>query len=127
MTILSDFIETRGLYSDIRNTSGDIAVEYKKDFRGIGRMFLRRVAERLDLVEYRISYNAAGIACSGDHILMGMKGEKGIYVSFNTDGMKEILYRSITDMQDFTGGQNNYVPIVADYDEIVSKLEKLLE
>ena len=52
----------------------------KKRFERCGKKAMKEVAQFLDLVEYNISFNMAGIACSGELTLMGMgRDGKGIY------------------------------------------------
>jgi len=122
MTI-QEFVKLRGLYNE-RDCDGDCGDEYenqsyyKEEFRKVGREFLGKVSKDIGFDEVDIHYNPAGIACSGDHTLIGMKEGKGLYISFNTDGMKEILYRTVTHMKDWTGGYNYYVSLTADYKEM---------
>ena len=86
---------------------------FKEQFKKVGTKAMRELAELLDLQETDINFNPAGIACSGDLRMMGMWSDgNGIYISLNKDFPNapwgQVLYRTITDMKDFTGGSNNY-------------------
>jgi len=111
---LREFISIHGMYNE-RNLSDDTdgsrenQSNYKDEFKKVGRAFLKRAAKEMNLDQVDIHYNPAGIACSGDHTLIGMRGDKGIYVSFNTDGLSGILYRKVQHMKDWSGGVNKYV------------------
>ena len=88
--------------------------EGKKIFGKIGLKAMRELAELLELEEYDVNFNPAGIACSGDLRLIGMWSEgNGIYVSMNKDFPNslwgQVLYRTVKHMKDWTGGSNNYV------------------
>jgi len=87
----------------------------KQRFEKIGKKAMAELASHLDLVDFDISFNRAGMACSGDLRLMGFdRHGRGIYIYMNKDFFhgreKEvlILYRSIAHMQDFEGGKNHY-------------------
>ena len=87
--------------------------EGKKIFRKIGLKAMRELAELLELEEYDINFNPAGIACSGDLRLIGIWSEgNGIYVSMNKDFPNtlwgQVLYRTVEHMEDWTGGPNCY-------------------
>ena len=42
--------------------------------------------------------------------LIGMKGEKGIYVSLSCSGIgDDVLYRTVEHMKDYTGGRNRFL------------------
>ena len=86
--------------------------ELKQSFGRTGKKAFKELAEYLGLKEYDVNFNPAGPAVSGDLRLMGMfTSDKGIYLSMNKDGMLSgILYRSIKNMKDFSGGSNNYFP-----------------
>ena len=111
---LREFIELRGMYHE-RNLDYDCDGNsenqsfYKDEFKLVGQAFLKRAAREMKLDQVDIHYNPAGIACSGDHTLIGMRGDKGIYVSFNTDGLSGILYRKVQHMKDWSGGVNKYI------------------
>lgn len=86
---------------------------FKEQFKKVGVKAMRELAKLLDLPEIDIHFNPGGIAVSGDLRLMGMWSDgNGIYISMNRDFPNkpwgDVLYRTITDMKDFTGGSNNY-------------------
>ena len=90
------------------------AYEYpgpKRTFLNTGRAFLRALAKDLNLTDYKVSVNPAGIAVSGDCTLIGMWGTNGIYIDISDFcGLNDaILYRSVRHMKDYAGGQNRYV------------------
>ena len=83
----------------------------KRTFLNTGRAFLRALAKDLNLTDYKVSVNPAGIAVSGDCTLIGMWGTNGIYIDISDFcGLNDaILYRSVRHMKDYAGGQNRYV------------------
>ena len=86
---------------------------FKEQFRKVGTKAMKELAELLDLQETDIHFNRGGIAVSGDLRLMGMWSDgNGVYITLNKDFSNapwgQVLYRTITDMKDFTGGSNNY-------------------
>ncbi len=85
----------------------------KAVYLSLGRSVLRSLAKALDLKEFKVSINRAGPAVSGDITLIGMWDSKdGIYVNLSSPAMfkengQEIFYwRSVTAMDDYTGGRN---------------------
>ena len=90
------------------------AYEYpdpKRTFLNTGRAFLRTLAKDLNLTDYKVSVNPAGIAVSGDCALIGMWEKNGIYIDISDFcGLNDaILYRTVRHMEDYAGGQNRYV------------------
>ena len=90
------------------------AYEYpdpKRTFLNTGRAFLRALAKDLNLTDYKVSVNPAGIAVSGDCTLIGMWKTNGIYIDISDFfGLNDaIFYRSVRHMKDYAGGQNRYV------------------
>jgi len=88
----------------------------KRKFESIGRKAMAELASHLDLVDFDISFNRAGIACSGDLRLMGFdRHGRGIYIYMNKyicfGREPAVLYRTINDMKDFTGGMNHYFSV----------------
>ena len=91
--------------------------ERKEKFKKIGRRFLEYVAMWLTELEDRalprpnkISFNAGGIAASGDHCLKVMFSEnKGVHLFFNAENPDlGMCYRSIKNFGDHTGGPNHW-------------------
>ena len=59
-----------------------------------------------------------------------MKGDKGIYISFNADGLQYpniFLYRTVTHMKDYTGGNNKYFSIDSDEYNVLNTLNSMLD
>lgn len=86
----------------------------KKQFHSTGRAFLSALGKDLGFAEQKVYSNKAGIACSGEVTLMGMWNEKsGLYIQLRQDLMDNIciLYRSITHLRDYTGGENGYISL----------------
>ena len=83
----------------------------KRTFLNTGRAFLRALAKDLNLTDYKVSVNPAGIAVSGDCALIGMWRTNGIYIDISDFGglNDALLYRTVRHMKDYTGGQNRYV------------------
>jgi len=105
---------------------------YKERFLKEGRSILKALAYDMKLVEHKVWINKAGPAVSGDVLLMGLwhdlgKDPHGIYVNLGSPAFyighpyiqyvqgKEhnpndsaFMYRSITHMEDYTGGMNQW-------------------
>ena len=85
----------------------------KKIYLSVGRTVLRSLAKALGLKEFKVGINKAGPAVSGDITLIGMwDDDDGIYVNMSSPGMfkecgREVFYwRSVTAIDDYTGGRN---------------------
>ena len=86
---------------------------HKRAYLKLGRSVLRSLAKALGLKEFKVSVNKAGPAVSGDITLIGMWDDSdGIYVNMSSPAMfkqngQEIFYwRSVTAIDDYTGGHN---------------------
>lgn len=85
--------------------------ERKKEFKKLGKDFLKKVVcfiPAQNIKESKVSYNAGGIAVSGDHSLYVMfENGKGACVFFSHDGFMDcVTFRTISNMKDFSGGSN---------------------
>lgn len=103
--------------------------ERKEKFKRKSLIFLRKMAKDLNLTEVSISFNPLGIAVSGETNLMGMWNEgNGIYVNLSDD---TFLFRTIKNMEDYTGGHNNFIysswnsNYNCSYEDILNKILKL--
>jgi hypothetical protein len=84
----------------------------KAEFLRKGRAFVSGLAKDLGLTDVRITVNKAGIACSGEICLYGMwKKGHGLFLCLEQNLATRfcILYRSISDPGDLTGGDNRYI------------------
>lgn len=106
------------LLSDDKSIDGytDEAAKRKQRYGRIGKKAMKELASYLGLVEFDISFNRAGPACSGDLRLMGFDHNgRGVYIHMNKDlcygSEPKVLYRTIEHMKDFTGGPNHYFPV----------------
>ena len=84
----------------------------KKVFLNTGKTFLRALAKDLELREVSVTSNAGGIAVSGECTLNGMWEDSGIHISLGhivSNRETVILFRSIRDMRDHTGGHNMFL------------------
>lgn len=84
----------------------------KKVFLNTGKTFLRALAKDLELREANVTSNAGGIAVSGECTLNGMWEDNGIHISLGhivSNRETVILFRSIRDMRDHTGGRNMFL------------------
>ena len=84
----------------------------KKVFLNTGKTFLRALAKDLALREVSVTSNAGGIAVSGECTLNGMCEDSGIHISLGhivSNRETVILFRSIRDMRDHTGGHNMFL------------------
>ena len=96
---------------DYRNIDGYMNDgKVKENFSKLGKKAFKELAVYLGLKEYTVSFNMGGPAVSGDLRLMGMfEPGKGIYITVNKDfDNGQVLYRSISNMKDYTGGGNNF-------------------
>jgi len=102
----------------------------KDKFKERGLQAMKRLASALKLREFEVSFNAGGIAVSGDLHLMGMFNDvMGIYITiskgaFNHSGCT-FLYRTIKNMKDYSGGQNNYFRDVVGHTEVVETIHRM--
>lgn len=83
-------------------------------FEKLSKAALRELAKQLPFTEVKVSFNRGGIAVSGDAHLMGMfDNGTGLYITINAPlfgvNAMSFLYRTITHMKDYTGGQNNFM------------------
>jgi len=102
----------------------------KDKFKERGLQAMKRLASALKLREFDVSFNAGGIAVSGDLHLMGMFNDNiGIYIiiskgAFNHNGCT-FLYRTIKNMKDYSGGGNNYFRDVVGHTEVVKTIHRM--
>lgn len=105
----------------------------KKEFKAASTGFLKELANNLDFVESKVSFNPGGVAVSGDACLMGMYDDnQGLYISFNSDTFREasnIMFRTIKHMKDYTGGNNNWfnldnITTISEIIEIVTRIKR---
>lgn len=88
--------------------------ENKKNFKRLGAKFIRHVIVSIPstrIKEKRASYNAGGIAVSGDHSLYIMfENGRGACMFFNFDrgGVLSnfVTFRTIDNLKDYSGGMN---------------------
>lgn len=102
----------------------------KAEFKRSSMSALRQIAKDLLLSESNVSFNAGGIAVSGDAILKGMWADgNGIYININADHSgKALMYRTITHMKDYRGGGNQWASInnaSDNYEEFIESLLRL--
>ena len=103
----------------------------KRTFLNTGRAFLRALAKDLNLTDYKVSVNPAGIAVSGDCTLIGMWETNGIYIDISEflGAKTALLYRTVRHMKDYVGGQNRYIRrselTVMGYRELLNLLSAL--
>lgn len=77
---------------------------------------LRKLGKLLGLSskDTKVWHNPGGPAVTGETMLMGMwEDGKGIYVEVQPDafGGRQVMFRAITHMNDYTGGHNNFANI----------------
>jgi len=87
--------------------------QLKAQFKTLSMAYLRKLKSELQFTECKVSFNAGGIAVSGDAHLMGMFSNGiGVYItineSWNNRNSMTFLFRTIKNMKDYTGGPNNY-------------------
>jgi PRTRC genetic system ThiF family protein len=84
----------------------------KKQFHTKSAAFLRALGNDLGFTEFKVTKNYGGIAVSGEITLMGMWGEgNGLYLQISQPitQQREFLYRSITHLKDYSGGNNRWL------------------
>jgi hypothetical protein len=97
----------------------------KTKFQRLGRAALRELSKALEetgrVVNCKVSYNKAGIACSGDFHLRGDFVDGGSFdFFFNLDGFNQYFtYRKTSSQKDYTGEQNLQMPFVITLDRVV--------
>jgi hypothetical protein len=106
-------------FLDLRTTNMNQLTCYppadlKKLHGRMGKAALKQIAQNLGLKEFKVNYNPSGIINAGYVSLIGMFDEtRGVYISVSSSGIfndgKNILYRSVKHMKDYTGGMNHYL------------------
>lgn len=104
----------------------------KKQFLSKSAAFLRALGNDLGFKEFKVTTNPGGIAVSGDIALMGLWSYgNGLYFQINQplQPIDGFLYRTITNMKDYSGGINQWLPcnLFADgnYDGLITTLLSL--
>lgn len=104
----------------------------KKEFLHKGAAFLRALAKDLGFRESKVSSNPAGIARSGEVYLYGMWGSgNGLFLMLEQmTGLDAcVLYRTITDLNDHTGGCNHFITLrefsACGYETLCAKLQNM--
>lgn len=117
-----------------RNPIGTVAydIEKKTDYALYGQMLVKDILTELQehttLIDQKFWYNKGGIAVSGDHNVMALFDTgKGFHLFFNHDSNLGICYRTISSMQDYTGGRNRWMSMeqLAEPNVIINNLLKL--
>ena len=86
--------------------------QMKAEFGATAKRFAREVVKHMGFKEFDISWNAGGIAVSGDVIIRGMYNDNnGAYVVISTPSNHGIMFRTIKNMRDYTGGNNNWLKL----------------
>jgi hypothetical protein len=120
MNPLTQFINNNGLYTDYNE-------EYKSEFKKIGRKFCNLLVKELELDEHKISYNPAGIACSGDFSMFGRRQDRTFYLHFNADGIccgAQGFFRTAKDFKDYTGGYNVWFTFTDSIENIIIHINR---
>lgn len=83
----------------------------KETFLRVGKTFLRALAKDLQFREYTVYANSGGPAVSGECCLSGMWEDSGLYIRLGqiVCGEDVLLYRTIRNIRDYTGGHNHYL------------------
>lgn len=85
----------------------------KKQFHTKSAAFLRALGRDLGFQKCKVTNNYGGIAVSGEITLMGMWSEgSGLYLQLSQSaiGWQSFLYRQISNMKDYTGERNQWLP-----------------
>ena len=104
----------------------------KKEFLTKSAAFMRALGKDLGFTEMTVRTNPAGIACSGGVSLYGMWSPgNGVFFEITQSCMTPpaFLYRSISKLNDYHGGDNQWLSCGMfarqAYDELVSSLLNL--
>lgn len=102
----------------------------KKEYLQVGKSFLRAMAKDLGFVESKVLTSPGGIGVAGDISLMGMWSVgNGIHVYIHEDNFTGcIMYRSIRNLKDFSGGRNQHLPhgyLLRRYEDLLRKFMEL--
>ena len=83
----------------------------KKTFLNLGKVFLRALSKDLGLRDAKVTSAPGGIAVSGDCALIGMWENGGIYINLSQfcGGKHVLLYRTVRNIRDHTGGRNQFL------------------
>ena len=103
-----DYID--GYLEEDPNSQNEIANGLaKQNFKRIGKKAFNELALYLGLSQFQVNFNPGGPAVSGDLSLSGMfTKDKGVYINMSKDGSAEVLFRSIANPKDSSGGVNEY-------------------
>lgn len=93
----------------------------KELFHRTGKRFLKALAKRIGATEFEVRSNKAGPAVSGEVILH----TPHVYVQLGSRIVEPVMYRSCRGMKDYTGGQNQWSPMEAFFDEAI--IERLAQ
>lgn len=106
-------------FLDLRTTNMNQLTCYppadlKKLHGRMGKAALKQIAQNLGLKEFKVNYNPSGIIDAGYVSLIGMFDKnQGVYISISSSGVfnngRNILYRSVKHIKDYTGGHNRYL------------------
>lgn len=106
----------------------------KKQFHSKSAAFMRGLGNDLGFAEFKVRNNHGGIAVSGEITLMGMWSDgNGLYFQINQpmQPFNAFLYRTIKNMKDYSGGQNQWLPCsqfsTGDYERLINTLSELRE
>ncbi len=107
--------------------------DLKKKHGRMGKTALKQIAKDLNLKEFKVNYNPSGIIDAGYVSLIGMSDEtRGVYISISSSGVfngKNILYRSVKHIKDYTGGPNRYLSeeeMLNDYSGSLQMIERCI-
>lgn len=105
----------------------------KKQFHSKGRAFLSTLGKDLGFSEMKVTKNYGGIGVSGEITLKGMWDNGcGLYVELSQCLPNScMMYRKISHMNDYSGGQNHFVTTSylasGNYTGLISRLEYFKE
>jgi molybdopterin/thiamine biosynthesis adenylyltransferase len=110
MQIISSLVSQELGYIDGEREGGPNGA--KKQFHIKSAAFLRALGNDLGFTDFKVTKNYGGIAVSGEITLMGMWGEgNGLYLEISQPitQQREFLYRQITHLKDYCGGNNRWL------------------
>lgn len=96
----------------MRGGSLSYNAEMKREFERKGLSALRGLAKKMGFRESKVSFNAGGIAVSGDLYLRGMfEDGTGVSLSVTQGSLEQFAgyCRRISRLDDYSGGTNNWI------------------
>lgn len=101
--------------------------ENKNKFKSLAMSFMKAVAKAYPDCDSDVSWNAGGVAVSGDASVRIFNGDTGIHIFTSTGYRSALFIRTISSMKDYTGGANNWCNFTDNgYANLIRFMERVL-